>query len=51
MKIDVKVSSEEFEEGKNYRAGYEKKIDGVDLVLWFKGESEDVETLSIEPKD
>ena len=50
-KVTVKVSGEEFEEGKNYRAGYEKKIGGVDLVLWFKGESEDVETLSIEPKD
>jgi len=24
---------------------------GVDLVLWFKGESEDVETFSIGPKD
>jgi len=27
------------------------EADGVDLVLWFKGESEDVETVSIEPKD
>jgi len=25
-KVTVKVSGEEFEEGKNYRAGYEKKI-------------------------
>jgi hypothetical protein len=50
-KASVNVSGEEFEQGEDYRAGYEKKIDGVDLVLWFKGESEETETLSITPAD
>jgi hypothetical protein len=47
--VSVKVSGEEFQEGENYRAGYEKKMDGVDLVLWFEAESEELETLSIIP--
>jgi len=49
--VSAKVSGEEFEEGENYRAGYEKKIDGIDLVLWFEGESEETETLLISPVD
>jgi hypothetical protein len=40
---------EEYEEGENYRAGYEKKIGGADLVLWFEGKSEETKTLSITP--
>ena len=42
---------EEYEEGENYRAGYEKKIGGTDLVLWFEGESEETNILSISPVD
>jgi hypothetical protein len=50
-KASVTVSGEKFKEGANYRAGYEKKIDGIDLVLWFEGESEEAETLLISPVD
>jgi hypothetical protein len=46
-KVSVTVSGEKFKDGVNYRAGYEKKIDGIDLVLWFEGESEETEMLSI----
>jgi hypothetical protein len=47
----VKVDGEEFHDGEQYRAGYEKKIEGVDLVLWFEGESEETNILSISPVD
>ena len=40
-----------FEEGLHYRKGYERKLQGTDLVLWFDGESERVETRTLEPSD
>jgi hypothetical protein len=46
-----KIGDRIFEEGLHYWKGYEKKIGGIDLVLWFDGASEKVETGSIEPKD
>ncbi len=49
--VIVKVGDEVLEQGNNYRVGYEKKIDGIDMVLWFEGDSEEVQTGSIEPKD
>jgi len=48
-KAVVKVSGEKCEQGRDYRAGYEKKIDRIDLVLWFDGVSEQPEILSIIP--
>jgi hypothetical protein len=48
-KVSVTVSGEKFQKGENYRAGYEKKLEGVDLVLWFDGESEELEKLMIKP--
>lgn len=45
----VEVSGERIYQGREYRAGYERKIDGVNLVLWFDGISKEHETLSITP--
>jgi len=49
QKAVVEVSGEKIDRGSDYRAGYEKKIDGVNLVLWFDGTSKEHETLSITP--
>jgi len=49
--VIVKSGDRIFEEGTHYRKGYENKIDGTNLVLWFDGASEEFETGSIEPKD
>ncbi len=49
--VIVKIADRIFEEGLHYWKGYEKKIDGTDLVLWFDGASEEVHTGTIEPKD
>ena len=48
-KASIKVSGEKFQEGVNYRAGYEKKLDGVNLVLWLDHESEELEMIVIKP--
>jgi len=48
-KASVTVSGEKFKEGANYRIGYEKKLEGVDLVLWLDHESEELEMIMIKP--
>ncbi|MHC5073820.1 MAG: hypothetical protein ACYTFE_03235, partial [Planctomycetota bacterium] len=49
--VIVKVGDEALKQGENYRAGYEKKIDGVDLVLWFEGQSDETMTFTVNRND
>jgi len=49
--VTVEVDGDILEHGDDYRAGYEKKIDGTNLVLWFDGETEQPKTLLITAAD
>jgi hypothetical protein len=49
--VIIKVGDEALRQGENYHAGYEKKIDGVDLVLWLKAESDRTMMFMIKRKE
>jgi hypothetical protein len=50
-KVSVKLNGVELEIMKDFRVGYEKKLEGIDLVLWVKIKSTDNFSVSIIPQD
>jgi hypothetical protein len=49
--ISISISGKEAKEGMDYRVGYENKLEGTDLVVWFKGESNEPKLYTFEPDD
>ena len=49
--VVVKVNGVVQVKMKDYKAGFENKLDRTDLVLWFKMESDKDLTITVEPQD
>lgn len=49
--VQLKMDGQEINKGKNFRCGYRRTIDGTDLILWIKTESESILNLQLEKSE